>query len=115
MGVTSIVMGITGFLCGGIFTFLGVRALLLKKPVGFWAGTKIDPASVSDVKKYNRANAKMWLIYSVPYWFAGIAGLFNDTSKAASYIFLILLILASSGGLWWVLIHYHKIETDFIS
>lgn len=114
MSTEAIFMGLIGLFCGAIFTALAVRAFLAKKPVNFWAGSKIDPENVTDIAAYNRANGKMWLLYSIPYWIAGIAGLCNDLSPAASYIFLIVLILAGSIGLMRVLLHYQKIAEEYI-
>lgn len=48
------------------FVGIGVWALLRKTPMSFWAGTKVDPATVTDIKKYNRANAIMWFCYCIP-------------------------------------------------
>lgn len=44
---------------------LGIRALLSKKEIafGFWANT--EPPSVKDVKGYNRAIGKLFIIYGV--------------------------------------------------
>lgn len=114
MSTEAILMGLIGLICAVAFTALGVHAFLAKKPVSFWAGSKIDPEQVTDIAAYNRANGKMWLLYSIPFWIAGIAGACNDLSPAASYIFLIVLILAGSVGLIWVLLHYQKIADNYI-
>ena len=114
MSLTAILMGIIGFLCGGIFTGLGIYSLHAKKPVSLWAGTKINPADVSDIGKFNRAVGIMFLIYSIPWWLAGVAGLLNDLGPAFAYLFLIILIIASSVGLWWLLNHYQKLYDEFV-
>ena len=36
-----------------------------KTPANFWSGDKISPEDVSDVKKYNRANGIMWIVYGI--------------------------------------------------
>lgn len=113
MTTITILMAIIGFLCAVMFSIMGIRAFLAKKPVNFWAGTKVKPEEVSDVRGYNRANGKMWLIFSIPFWIAGVAGLFNDVSPAASYIFLIALILGGSVGIYWLLNRYQKIANKF--
>ncbi len=115
MSMEAIVMGIVGLLSGGFFTVCGVRALLAKKPVSFWAGTKIEPSRVKDIARYNREVGKMWLIYSVCYWLAGIAGVLNDLTNAMSYIFLLLLIINTSGGMIWMLNRYQKIAAKYIT
>lgn len=113
MTAITVLMAIIGFLCAALFVGIGIHAFLAKKPVSFWAGTKVDPAKVSDIRAYNRANGNMWLIFSVPFWVAGVAGLFNDVSAAASYIFLIALILGGSVGLYWMLNRYQKIAERY--
>ncbi len=114
MSTEAILMALIGILCGSAFTGLAIHAFRSKKPVNFWAGSKIDPQKVIDIPKYNRENGKMWALYSIPYWIAGIAGACNDISPAASYIFLIVLILGGSVGLWWLLMHYQKIAGQYI-
>lgn len=115
MSFESIVMAIIGFFLGATLTILGVYALLVKHPVTFLGGKKIDPSKVSDVRKYNLANAKMWLLFSIPFWLAGIVGLFNDYGNVYSYIYLLLLIVGSSFGLMRVLLTYQKIASKYIS
>lgn len=114
MSSTSVIMILIGALCGVFFSGYGIFALVAKKPVSFWAGTKPDPERISDIPGYNRENGKMWLVYSVPYWLAAVAGAFNDRFAAASYLFLILLIVAGSAGLWWLLMHYQKIAGKYM-
>ncbi|MCR5188860.1 MAG: hypothetical protein K6C97_07980 [Treponema sp.] len=63
--------------CALVFIALTVWCYKSKKPVNFWAGDKISANRVSDVKKYNRANGLMWLIYSFFWIAAAIVSLFN--------------------------------------
>lgn len=114
MSLEAIVMGIVGVLSGCFFTVCGLRAFCVKKPVSFWAGTKIDPAYVKDIRGYNREVGKMWLLYSVAFWLAGIAGFLNDLTNAMSYLFLLLLIINTSVGMMWMLNHYQKIAGKYI-
>lgn len=53
---------------GILFCGIGAYAWRRKAPMWFWSGTTIDPDTVSDIPSYNRANAIMWMIYSLPYW-----------------------------------------------
>ena len=53
-----------------VFLFLvlagfGLYSYFSKNPANFWSGDKISPEDVSDVKKYNRANGIMWIVYGL--------------------------------------------------
>lgn len=72
-----IMMVLCGFGCGALFFWLGVWAAGRKDPMHFWSGSVVAAESISDVQAYNQANARMWKIYSVPYWVTGIIGLFS--------------------------------------
>lgn len=47
-------------LTSGIFVFFGIWARISKKPVSFWSFSQ--QIQVRDVKKYNRAVAKLWFV-----------------------------------------------------
>jgi len=44
---------------------IGVWALTSIGPINFWTGQKVDSAAITDVRGYNRANAKMWCVFSI--------------------------------------------------
>lgn len=46
---------------GLLFMALGVRAFFAKKPQHFWSNVKM--MEVNDVKKYNRAVGKMFIVF----------------------------------------------------
>lgn len=50
-----------------LFSEIGLDFCFSKVPVNFWAGEKISPEEVSDIKKYNRANGIMWIVYGILY------------------------------------------------
>lgn len=56
--------------CPVIFTIIGLVAWGKKTPMHFWSGSKIASEEVTDVKAYNHAYARMWLVYAIPYWIA---------------------------------------------
>lgn len=60
-----------------VFAVLGIYFCLSKTPANFWAGEKISPEDVSDVKKYNRANGFMWIVYGVLYLIPAFTGFIN--------------------------------------
>ena len=63
--------------CALVFLSISIYAFLSKNPVNFWAGEKISVSQITDVKKYNRANGIMWLLYGICWLIAAIIGLFN--------------------------------------
>ena len=56
-------------LCGMLFVGIGIFAFFAKKAVGFWANAETFP--VEDVKGYNRAVGKLWLIYGIVFILLG--------------------------------------------
>ena len=75
-----------------LFTAIGVFAWRREKPMWFWIGPDIDPASLTDVSAYNRANGKMWLVYSLIFWLSAPVCLVNDVVGG-----LLMVILALAG------------------
>ena len=51
--------------CGLVFVSLGIWAFVRKTPMHFWAGSTVLPETITDVKKYNRANGFMWIFVAV--------------------------------------------------
>lgn len=77
--VGKIIMWVVTFGCAALFFGIGVYAKKRKKPMWFWAGSEVDPAQITDVPKYNRANGTMWQLYSLWFWVAGLAEIWNST------------------------------------
>ena len=65
---------IVGFLvwsaCGILLAVLGVCAFFAKKEVGFWANVK--PIAVTDVRGYNRAVGKLFIIGGLAFILLGL-------------------------------------------
>ena len=57
-------------LCGMIFIGLGIASFFADKPMGFWANAKMF--EVTDVKKYNHAVGKMWIVFGIVFMILGI-------------------------------------------
>ena len=53
-------------ICLLIFLGIAIWALCRKTPMNFWAGSTVNPATISNIKKYNKANAIMWFCYCIP-------------------------------------------------
>lgn len=90
------------------FVVIGIGAARREEPMWLWSGSKIPADSVSDVKAYNHANGKMWCIFSIPLWIAGIV---EFLSPLLSVLFLILACTFGIGGIVW---YYHKLEEKYI-
>lgn len=90
----------------GIFVILGIAAWNSKKAVRFW--TLSQQIQVSDVKKYNRAVAKMWFVFAVIFSVIGLPVLAGQNS--AWIVFTIL------GGMFWavaLMAVYTRIEKKY--
>ena len=98
-----IVMIFCCLICGGTFLCLGIWAKKSKKPVHFYTGTTVDPQKVSDISAYNLENAKMWMIYSVPFWVSGVVSLFHVGVAA------IIMSAACIPGFLWLIFRYRQI------
>ena len=103
----DIIWYVTIFGCAALFVGIGIYAKNLQKPMWFWSGSEVDPASLSDVRGYNAENARMWIGYSLWYWASGAAWIW---SKAAA---LILLILSCTVGIAFLVGRFHKIEKKY--
>ena len=101
--------------CGGCAITFNVIALCARKsqkPFGFWSGIKVDPAKVPDILAYNRANSRMWDLYSIPFWLAAVLSCFGDGFLTASAI---LLSLACFPGMFFLVFRYRKIEKQYMT
>ena len=89
---------------------LGCRLYCLKskKPVNLWSWDIVKIEDVIDISQYNKDNATMWTIYSIPYWVAGIIGMFNIL------IGVIIVLLACSLGLILLSKYYKRIEKKYL-
>lgn len=90
-----------------VFAAIGIFALLRKRPMHFWSGTRVSEDEISDVKKYNRANGIMWLAYSIFFLLAGILGLFSMTLAS------IFLMASLALGLPALIICYNRIYKKY--
>lgn len=99
--------------CGGLFYGIGVWAAKRKAPMFFWAGSEVDPKTVSDVPAYNRENGRMWKRYSLAFWMSGaleIAGIrFPWCGIAAAS----LIGLACTVGFLWLIGTFRRIRKQY--
>lgn len=65
-------------LCGFFFMGLGIFCARQTKPIGFWANDKAP--RVTDVKRYNCALGKCWILYGTVFILIGFPILFSQNS-----------------------------------
>ena len=103
----AIIGCIVYFGCAILFYCIGIYARRCKKPMWFWSGTEVDPATITDVKQYNNENARMWKLYSLWYVAAGVAAIWN------SIVAVIFLALGCTVGMVILVATYNKIHEKY--
>lgn len=94
--------------CAALFLGIGVFAGSREEPMWFWSGSTVPSEKVRDIPEYNEANARMWKIYSVPYWICGPVFYLSEIMAAA------ILILACLVGTVWLIWRYRQIEKEYV-
>lgn len=94
--------------CALIFVIIGISAGKMKKPMNFWSGTTVDPATVKDIPGYNLANRRMWLLFSLPFWLLGVVYFWSPLVAGLG------LTLAAILGVVWLLWYYSRIKHKYI-
>ncbi|MCI5650201.1 MAG: hypothetical protein MR332_12390 [Fusicatenibacter sp.] len=64
--------------CSAVFTIIGIYAWNRKKPMWFWSGSAVEETEIADIPAYNRANGRMWIVYSLPFWLSTFLGVCNQ-------------------------------------
>lgn len=95
------------FGCAFLFYGIGIYAKNCKKPMWFWSGIEVDPATIADIKNYNRENAIMWKLYSLWYFAAGAAALWNTMISVA------FLVAGCTVGMVLLVAAYNKIYAKY--
>ena len=104
-----IIMCLVSFGCGALFYGIGIWAQNTKNPMHFYSGTSLDPKMISDIPAYNAENARMWKLYSLPYFATGLLEVASVLDERLSIIALILLVTAGTIGIIWLFRRYKKI------
>ena len=105
--IGCIIWCVTIFGCAALFLGIGGYAARREKPMWFWAGTTVDPASITDVKQYNAENARMWAFYSLWYWAAGLLWFWKPSAA------VIVLAIGATLGIGLLVRTYLKIERKY--
>lgn len=109
-----IIMAVCCFGCAALFFGIGIWADKSSKPVHFWAGSKVNPETVSDIPGYNHACGVMWKVYSVPYWCCGILACLDGIDPVFMIASTVVLFLACIPGVFLLAGQYVKIEKRYI-
>ena len=102
-----IIWCITVFGCAALFLGIGIYAQKSEKPMWFWAGTTVDESKITDVKAYNKENARMWVLYSLWFWTSGAIYFWNGM------ISVMILVLGCTVGIGFLVGSFTKIEKKY--
>lgn len=105
----TVIMVVCCWGCAALFSGIGLWAKHSLKPVNFYSGTSVDPKTISDISAYNRANGRMWMLYSLPFWMAGAFSLFIGRANWCAIAALCLITLACVPGLFLLVRAYKRI------
>ncbi|HHW71347.1 MAG TPA: hypothetical protein GX392_08475 [Clostridiales bacterium] len=71
------------WLCASVFIGIGIiYAIKSEKPIHFWVGSTVDKSELSNIPKYNKANAFMWIVYGLTFVIIGIIGFVINVTMA---------------------------------
>ena len=77
--------------------------------MGFWANGKIfDPKSVTDIPGYIREYSGLFRCFAIPCMISGALMPFS------AVLSLMILLLWSVFGIWWLIRSYKQIEKKYI-
>ena len=90
-----------------LLAFIGISGLKSDKPVGFF--TFVTPPVVKDIKRYNKAVAKLWVVSAIIFEIIGIP-LYYLEQNSPLFIIVIFAVL-----IWLIALiaGYFKIESKF--
>lgn len=97
-------------LVGAVFVGMGIYEFFSKKetPFGFWANARTP--QIADVKGYNRALGKLWIVFGVVFMLFGIPLLSGQNSPAVlfSVLGIMLAVIAVMAGYTVIEAKYRK-------
>ena len=68
---------------------IGISAFFRKKAVGFWANIKAEP--INDIKNYNYAMGKLFIVYGVIFILLSVVGIMIETIVTMAIYTLIIV------------------------
>ena len=106
-GRDEMIMCLVCFGCAALFYGIGIYAKKSEKPMWFWTGSTVSPAEITDVRQYNRENARMWKGYSLWFAVAGAAVFWNGI------VAITFLVLGCTVGIAFLVCTYQKIYKKY--
>ena len=73
----------------------------------FWSGKTVKETEISDITAYTHANGIMWIVYSIIYWMATFAGIWNSIAA------LDLIIVGCVIGIPVLVVVYNRIYARY--
>ena len=73
----------------------------------FWAGSTVRETEIADIPAYNRANGRMWIVFSLPLWSSTFLVMWNEV------IALILIAADCMIGLPVLMVVYKRIYAKY--
>ena len=113
--VGLVIMAACCYGCGILFWSLSIHASRTEKPVSFWAGKEVASQWIDDIPGYNRENAIMWRLYSLPYFLSGVMACFCWLDDGFIIASMVVLLLAGFPGVWLLIHRYRKIERKYMN
>lgn len=101
------ILAICCWLCALLFGGMGLYAYRKKTPMHFWSGSRVDSREIRDIPGYNRANARLWIVYGSLYVLLGALGLVHALLAA------ILLSVVALGGTPILILVYQRIYKKY--
>ena len=105
--VGNIIWMVCVFGVGILLWGISVYAEKRNQPRWFFSGSYVSADTISDVKAYNRENAKMWRNYALMFFAAGVVRFYDDMLALA------VLALACTAGIGWLVVTYKKILAKY--
>ena len=109
-----VIMLLCGFGCAMLFQGIALWAEQRKEPVHFYSGTTVDPRTISDIPAYNRANARLWKLYAIPYWLSGLLSLLGIWVEYCLMAGVICLLIGGIPGSFWLIFRYEGIHRESV-
>lgn len=73
----------------------------------FWSGSSVKEAEIADISAYNRANGRMWIVFSLPFWLSAFLGFWNTAAA------VVLTVANCLIGLPLLVLVYHRIYAKY--
>jgi len=102
-----ILIPISIFILGIVFYAIGEYADKRQHPMWFIIGGYIPDNKITDIREFNRENAKMWRNYSFLFFSSGLLYFYEDA------LGLLVLALACTVGIAWLFWKHNQIMKKY--